>query len=380
MSHQELCAQAATALEAEAGAARKKVLVGFDGFIDSIIDIVDKRLSNEEYERIPTIAAYGERISGVAGRSTNLERVVKVRKLGGNGPIMSNALLGHGIDLTYVGIIGGDTVESVFQEMADQSTRVINMGPACATDAYEFDDGKIMMTLSQPLEEVKYERLVELLGEDGLRDAFSGLHGMAMVNWTQTLAMTDIWKHLSAHVFPNLYSVDEQPYLFVDLADPAKRTEEDLLEAIHVLKALNDHVNIVLGMNEEEGRQVLEALGGTWKNDLDELARAEDCAREVQRLTGFSNVVTHFVKVAACASAAGSDAADGFFTAKPKLTTGAGDNFNAGYFMGLLLGLQPIDCLMCGTATSGYYVRNARSPQAAELVEFLQQWASGKGE
>jgi sugar/nucleoside kinase (ribokinase family) len=67
----------------------------------------------------------------------------------------------------------------------------------------------------------------------------------------------------------------------------------------------------------------------------------------------------------------------GPFCEKPRLTTGAGDNFNAGYVLGLLLGLEPEEALLTGMATSGFYVRNAKSPDFAELVGFIDNWAQG---
>ena len=41
-------------------------LLGFDGFVDSIIAVVDKRHSVEAYDPIPTIADFGARISAKA--------------------------------------------------------------------------------------------------------------------------------------------------------------------------------------------------------------------------------------------------------------------------------------------------------------------------
>ncbi len=64
--------------------------------------------------------------------------------------------------------------------------------------------------------------------------------------------------------------------------------------------------------------------------------------------------------------------------AKPVLTTGAGDNFNAGFCLGQALGLSPLDALTLGVSTSGYYVRNAKSPSFAQVIEFVRDWNAGK--
>ena len=82
--------------------------VGLDGFVDEILHVVDKRYDAVRFDRIPTIAAYAQRLAAAAGRSTNVELVNVLTKLGGNGPIMANALaiffcnekhpvVGHGV-------------------------------------------------------------------------------------------------------------------------------------------------------------------------------------------------------------------------------------------------------------------------------------------
>ena len=53
---------------------------------------------------------------------------------------------------------------------------------------------------------------------------------------------------------------------------------------------------------------------------------------------------------------------DSMFIKKPKLSTGGGDNFNAGLCFGQLAGLDFEESLYCANGTSGYYVRNAQSP------------------
>lgn len=58
------------------------VTIGFDGFIDEILEVVDKRYTATSYDRIDTIANFGQRILGSAGLSTNIELVPALIKLG----------------------------------------------------------------------------------------------------------------------------------------------------------------------------------------------------------------------------------------------------------------------------------------------------------
>src|SRR5262245_19617033 len=73
-------------------ATQMSAFVGLDGFVDEIFHVVDKRESAEKYSRLPMIAQLAARMQGAAGHSTNIELVSQLVKLGGNGPIMANAL------------------------------------------------------------------------------------------------------------------------------------------------------------------------------------------------------------------------------------------------------------------------------------------------
>ncbi|MCR6656993.1 MAG: carbohydrate kinase family protein [Opitutus sp.] len=77
---------------------------------------------------------------------------------------------------------------------------------------------------------------------------------------------------------------------------------------------------------------------------------------------------------AACATRDGTWWVPGPYAAKPLITTGAGDHFNAGFTAGQLIGLSPEACLAVGVCTSGHYVRTAQSPTHADLETFLTNW------
>ena len=60
----------------------KSALVGFDGFVDEIIHLVDERKDINEFERIKTMTAFADRIKQAAGKSCNIEMVINQAKLG----------------------------------------------------------------------------------------------------------------------------------------------------------------------------------------------------------------------------------------------------------------------------------------------------------
>ena len=94
---------------------------------------------------------------------------------------------------------------------------------------------------------------------------------------------------------------------------------------------------------------------------------------------GVSRVVIHPTDQSCCMGADGAyHHAYGPYCKTPALTTGAGDNFNAGYMLGGALRFAPGECLLLGMAASGYYVRNAKSANREELISFLGAWSENK--
>ena len=137
--------------------------IGLDGFVDEIIHAVDKRENAEEYTRLPTISSMAERIAGASGKSTNIELVNQRTKLGGNGPIMANALATLGLQVTYVGSLGYPNLHSVFKPFSERAS-VHSIAESGHTDAVEFLDGKLMLVKSMSLNEIAWENIERVSG------------------------------------------------------------------------------------------------------------------------------------------------------------------------------------------------------------------------
>ncbi len=373
LSRAEICASASRKIAAaDMGAAR--AVVGLDGFVDEIIAVVDKRQSASAYTRMATIAHFGEKISAAAGQSSNFELVVTQQKLGGNGPIMANALAAMGLPLTYIGILGYPTLHPVFAEMAGKA-QVISIGEPCHTDALEFSDGKLMLGRLTPANEATWDNIIARIGREKLTGLVRDAQLVAMVNWTMLPHMTEIWSLLLEEVIVKLPRGNRR--MFIDLCDPEKRTVEDLRAALAVLQKMQQHVDVVLGLNLKEATQVNDALG--LPTPMNAEAAVEALAVAIRAKLDLATVVVHPRKGAAGATKTGSAKFDGPFVEHPKISTGAGDHFNAGFMAGQLLGLTLEESLCMGTATSGYYVRNAISPSQKQLAEFITDLPAPQG-
>jgi hypothetical protein len=368
------------ALEAKKGF-NLNMFIGLDGFVDEIIHIVDKRQSYDSFTRLKTIAEYGERISRAAGLGTNIEMVTLQTKLGGNGPILSNALIEYGVHLTYVGAVGKPEIHPVFKEMAGKAAAVYSLSEPALTEALEFEDGKLMMGKHSVLKELTWDAFKEKMGgAAGIAEKIKETHLFGMENWTMLPLMSDIWQGLINEVFPLLPDKkgDDRPLVFFDLADPEKRTKEDILRAMSLIGKFESKFRAILGLNEKETYEIAEVFGVAVDNSLSGADKLRATVLETYKHLNIYCLVSHPTKSACCVIGGEYYNVDGPYCAKPVLTTGAGDNFNAGFCLGQALGLAPKDALLLGVSTSGYYVRNAHSPSFEQVITFVGEWDEGK--
>ncbi|MCH2208614.1 MAG: hypothetical protein MK132_22470 [Lentisphaerales bacterium] len=111
-----------------------------------------------------------------------------------------------------------------------------------------------------------------------------------------------------------------------------------------------------------------------------ELKTVKNLAIFLREKTGLDRLCVHPKEYAVSADKTGCHAASAPHTATPKISTGAGDHFNAGYFTGLLIGLEQKLALQLGVLNSGYYVRTAMSHSLNTILEFAQLCSEGKAE
>jgi sugar/nucleoside kinase (ribokinase family) len=372
-SRPEVCRRAAEALaRALDSLPATRAVIGLDGFVDAIIAVVDKRYSADRYEPVRTIAVMAEKIKSAAGESSNYELVVKQRKLGGNGPIMANALACLGLGVTYLGSVGHPEVDPVFADFARRAD-VKGIAPAGNTDALEFDDGKLLLGKYESLKEVSWDNLVARIGRDELQHLFDSATLIAMNNWTMVPRMSEIWDHLIDEVLPGGDAGSaSRPgrTLFIDLADPEKRTFEDIRNALGHLTRFQAQVEVILGLNLKEAAEIAHVLGLPARAERENAI--EPLAAAIRGALNIGCVVIHPRRLAAASTASETASFPGPFTQRPLISTGAGDHFNAGFCLGRIAGLGLVESLCAGVACSGYYVRTAQSPTGEQLAEFIR--------
>ncbi|HHE37853.1 MAG TPA: carbohydrate kinase family protein [Candidatus Cloacimonetes bacterium] len=341
---------------------QKKVLIGFDGFIDEIIEVVKKRENPEKYERLSTISELAENISKMSGLSGNIELVPAQIKLGGNGPIMANALYQQGHKTSYIGALGKNKIHPLFKDFVRNCENVISLTDPGHTDALEFDDGKVMLGKINKLTEVNWKNLLQHISKDELKKKFESLSLIGITNWSSLPEMNSIIKGLNEICS----EISHRPTVFFDLADPKKRTNEDILKVLSLISGFQENAEIIFGMNKNESDVIARTLDIFEENVISR-------AGEIREKLEITAVTIHPLDGAVCATENGNFRIEGPYTPEPKLTTGAGDNYNAGFCSGWIYGFSPQECLALGVYTSGFYVRNCYSPTLEELIDFMEQ-------
>lgn len=354
---------------------RIRALIGLDGFVDEVIHVVDKRDDADHFTRIERMAQFGDRISSHPGQSKNFEFVSIQRKLGGNGPNLANSLINCGCETTYIGALGLPELHPVFADMASRAN-VISISEPGYTQAIEFFDGKLICSKLETLKAVDPKNLDSIVGAPALARMISESDFVGIENWTLVIHMTDVWRYLLDKVLPLVETNSGRKLLFIDLCDPEKRRAEDLNEALAVLGRFSSHFRVTLGLNLKEACEIARLKGMEIADYLE--ADIAAVAAHIKRHLNIDTLVVHRAKEALSISDTGVARAESPYCEQPRLTTGAGDNFNAGYMLGRALGRNEEESLITGVANAGYYVRYGQSPRYAELLSFIAAWMDGR--
>jgi len=351
----------------------KNCFIGFDGFTDEIISVVDKALDANNQTYFQTMISFGKKLTDASNKSCNFELVVKQTKLGGNAPIFTNALLEGGHTIVFAGAIGEGQAEPIFEPMANRCAQVFPIAKSAKTEALEFKDGKIILGKMDSLKKITFDHLLSEIGQKNLIEILDKSHLFVSVNWTMLPHLTGIWKNILKQA-PNFSKKDFSRIMFVDFADPSKRTLKDLKEALATLNELNNYYNVIIGLNISEAEIISKLFGIEYQTQSIETIK--NSTYELFNQLKVFRLLVHHATFAISQDRDDQIHLPTLHVEEPVLTTGAGDNFNAGYCNALLYELEKRDILMAAIATAGFYVRFGHSPSLKELEAFCKSSTS----
>lgn len=345
--------------------AKKKIAIGFDGFVDSIVRVV-KSKDGGLREFIPEMGGFGAYIIAQKGHNFFVELDEVVTKSGGNMPNFANALAQFGCNISCVGALGYPSIHPAFKTLPANCTLYGYANPGITT-ALEFNDGKILMSQIGSLNLATWDTVNERVGQSILSNIFSGCDLIGVLNWGELDNATSLWRGLLENILANTTIPEKKPIVFFDLCDCSKRTHTAIAEVLDVIAAHAKYFKVVLSLNGHEARVVGSVLGGSAAN-----GSLEDIGASIYKGRAADMVLVHQASEAMLWHEGQLFKRKSFFTTQPKISTGAGDNFNAGFCAGLLMELDPHACLLLAHATSACYLQSGVSPLPETLARFIK--------
>ena len=356
----------------------KKAVVGFDGFRDNLIRPVKQR-NETKVMYYDTITEYAKRIQSAAGLSGMIEIESQEIKLGGNAPITTNSLGKIGLkEVTCIGAVGYPQPLEVFKKMP-QNCHLLSVSNPGMTDAYEFTDGKIIYVELSSLHSLNYKTIIDRIGIETLSHKLEEVQLVAFVDWVNLTQGTDIWEKIVTRLLPDL-KLQEDVHFFFDLADPTKKSIAEIQHILDVISCYKPYGEVSLGLNENETVKVWLALHNRPLTEdeakvfYDEVHSLEEAGKFIFSKMNIDTLLIHPTDRMIAITKDGIFNRPGRFVKQPLISTGGGDNLNAGYCFGRLLGLSVEESLITGMANSGSYVENGGSSTPEALLAYLKKW------
>jgi len=349
-------------------------VTGFDGFVDEMIVVVGERRTPDDFAPVPDIGTFAAMIAAAAGQSSLREIIVTAVQPGGCAVNLADGLASLGVTVDCFATIG-EPPHPAFGDIAVKCHGFSSWGSEPGrTLAFEFDDGKLMFSAVEQLAGFTPHSVRELLADGTFTAACECAQVIALTDWSLYPDMTRVWRLLQSEVFSLLA---HRPAFFIDLVDPSSRAAADIRDMAAILHEFEPVGPVTLGLNGNEANVLCRVHDvpsappdATPQQTLQQAVALRD-------LFGVTRVVIHRVSFAVSATAECGSTQPGPYSADTKKNTGAGDRFNAGFCLGLALGLDDTESLALGCAASGFFVRTARSASSQELVGFLERWAAG---
>lgn len=345
--------------------ASKKVAAGFDGFIDSIVRVINFKTEVGGPVFFSTIKEFGNYIAAKSGSGFSLESEELVQKLGGNMPIMANAMAQMGTSVNCVGAFGVPSITPVFSQMHPNCSLYSYTNPGFTT-AMEFNDGKLMLAQMTDLNHSDWETIKSTIGLEKLREIFSDADLICLVNWSELDHSNNIWEGLLTEILTGSGSTQRQ--FFFDLSDCSKRKPEAITSAIKLIEQFGKYGKITLSLNRNEANILYQTfIDNTPPADL------QAAGNKLFTKLNIDTLIVHSSKISALWDANGTYMSEPVYIADPKFSTGAGDNFNAGFCMATLIGLDAELSLIMANCVANCYITTGDSPDVMALDAYFSE-------
>lgn len=320
----------------------KRVVVGFDGFIDTITRPIRNGSIGNDPNYFNTMNEFGCFIVDRSGKSASIELESIEERIGGNAPNFAAGLLALNVETRIVGTLGYPTLHPLFREIFEPSAVLTTANPGQSI-SYEFDDGKLMCALNRDVNTLDWATMKNRLGIAALELFYKDCTLSAFVNWSEMMHAQQLWEGVLEHIFEKTHFPE---WMFFDLSDCARKTTDELRQVARLMRQCASKSKLVLSLNENEKKAFCKALLDTENISGDVLLTTLDAYA----------VVFHYLSHTHAFDRTATYTFQNHFVEKPRISTGGGDNFNAGLCAGLLSGYSLEQSAMIGSLCGSYYV------------------------
>jgi sugar/nucleoside kinase (ribokinase family) len=164
--------------------------------------------------------------------------------------------------------------------------------------------------------------------------------------------------------------------VLVDISDCSRRSPRDILEMLELLARFKSYFKTIFSLNLNEAQVICASLKHCGENTGNSNAEYcipgfKDAAELIYRHTALDLIVLHLADGAYIIDKEGGRFISGRRVERPALSTGGGDNFNAGLLWALLHGLPAGDAVLIANTVGSLYVEEGKSPTAAAVLRNL---------
>jgi hypothetical protein len=270
------------------------------------------------------------------------------------------------VKVDCAGTFGIPDILPVFREMSPNCS-LLTIGDTISATALEFNNSKVIMFDPGPYNHLTWQGIKDLLGIERIKQLLTGKQLVSFLNWSEIEYSSQIWEGVIEEILPLIGHIGQKPFFFSDFSDCSRRSKPDIQFVISLLGRFRNYFRVTLSLNQNEAGLVAGAL------DVDPSGSDEEFVKSLFRACGVDTLVIHRTNDAIAFDGMTYGKCDTFFCENPKILTGGGDNFNAGFCFALLNDFSLNKSLIIANAVSGLYVEKGVSPQIDTLIEFLQQ-------
>lgn len=344
-------------LDRRAEIASKRVVVGFDGFADTIARVVCETASADHPEVcFSTIRSFGEYLTAQAEKSCSLELKIQARQLGGNLPYVSRAAGLLGLDVTCIGMLGEGGPDPLFQKMP---CRLYTFAAPGESTCLEFQDGKVFLAPQYHLSADPWQLVLNATGGTAPQ-MFAESDLLALLNWSELSFAQSLWEHVYQESLADAPPQRDR-WAFFDLCDCTRRPAGELEAVLQLLGRFAQKRTAVLSLNENEALVAARAV----RLEAEDLAGIGEALRE---RFGITEVLIHTLHESLLCTPRGVTRQATRFVPEPQISTGAGDHFNAAACLGAVLGLTDEERLTLSNRFSSLYVESGTTPSLEALA------------